>query len=181
MGSAFLVWDTTPASTGTRTALALLCFGSALLYATGYGINIAANAVGRLVPELAPTQPSLLIYFLDEHLGHILWHLGMVGVTVALTLAARAMDPARLSPGLAVAAAAYAFAYFTDAVEGQTVPLLLPISLVLVAALGWRRPASARPLLRRFVLLAHALALAMFAIWGVWQGGFPQFSEIWGI
>jgi hypothetical protein len=181
MGSAMLVWDATPAAVAPPSAAARLFLASALLYATGYGITLSANAIGRLVPELAPVQPSQLIYFLDEHLGHILWHLGMVGVTVALLLAAQDMRAVPLTLGPVLGAAAYAFAWFTDAVEGQTVPLLLPASLLLVMWL-WRGWISGKgSLIRTAFLLAHALALGLFGVWGFWRRGFPQFSDIWGI
>ena len=181
MGAALLAWDATGADSWSSPGPRRLLLGAALLYATGYGINLSANAIGRLIPEQAQVQPSILTYFLDEHLGHILWHAGMIGVTWALVLGARRLPAGRLSPALVVGAAAYAFAYFTEAVEGQTVPLLLPASIVFVVILGWRRVPGARSLVGCFVLLAHALALIQFVIWRVWQGGFPQFSDVWGL
>jgi hypothetical protein len=183
MGSALLVWDTTPASVARHPGLVALLLGSALLYATGLGINLSAHAIGRLIDETAPSQPAQLVYFLDEHLGHVLWHLGMIGVSVALLLGAVDAPP---GPGGAAAlwlgAPAYAFAYFTEAVEGQTVALLLPVSLLVVLGLLVRRlRVGPLPLLHRFMLVGHGLALAQFLTWRLWQGGFPQFSEVWGL
>lgn len=178
MGSAFLVWDTTPASALPRPRLVALLLLSALAYASGYGINLSANAAGRLLTGAAADDASRLIYFLDEHLGHILWHAGMVGATVGLGLAARTAEPARLTLAPALGAVAYSFAYFTDAVEGQTVPMLLPASVLIMGYFGTRPAPRGRPLLHWFILLAHGLALVQFGIWRLWQGGFPQFSEI---
>lgn len=181
MGAAFLVWDATSGDTSAPVGARRLLLASALLYATGYGINLSANAIGRLMNETARVQPALLTYFLDEHLGHILWHSGMLGTTAALVLAARRLPAARLGAMPIIGALAYSFAWFTEAVEGQTVPLLLPASLLFVTVLGWGRLPGARSVIGRFVLLAHLSALVMFAIWRVWQGGMPQFSDVWGI
>jgi hypothetical protein len=181
MGSALLVWDAIPLDPRREPGARRLLLASSVCYATGYGINLAANAIGRLLPELAPTQPSVLTYFLDEHLGHILWHLGMVGVTAALVQAPTTLGAGRLSWGPGLGAAGYAFAYFTDAVEGQTVALLLPCSLLFAASLTYGPLRDRRTALHRFVLLGHSLALLLFAIWYFWQGGFPQFSDVWRI
>jgi hypothetical protein len=184
MGSVMLVWDATPAGQGTGHASRRLLLASALLYTTGFGVNLAANAIGRWLSERAPVQPSMLTYFLDEHLGHVLWHLGMIGATLALLLAARSLPPVpsvlRLGPGPLLGAVAYAFAYFTDAVEGQTVPLLLPVCVLLVGGLLAGAPGS-RSIIGRFVLVAQGVALLFFLVWLFWQGGFPQFSDVWGI
>ncbi|MDX2119796.1 MAG: hypothetical protein SF070_01910 [Gemmatimonadota bacterium] len=56
--------------------------------------------------------------------------------------------------------------------------LLLPYSLGIVGILGAGRH---RPAVHQFLLLGHGLALAQFLLWSVWQGGFPQFSDVWGL
>jgi hypothetical protein len=178
MGSAWLVWDSTADSGRNQPGLVALLLLSALLYATGYGINLSANAIGRLVDELAHTQPSRLIYFLDEHLGHVLWHAGMIGTTTALILSDRFAGARPLTLRAVLGAIGYSFAYFTEGVEGQTVAMLLPFSVIVVAALARPTP-TGRPLCHRYFLLAHALALVQFAVWAAWQGGFPEFSQVW--
>ena len=180
MGSALLVFDATEGSDADRTLAQRLLLASATLYSMGLGINLSANAIARFLDEKLPTQPAALTYFLDEHLGHIVWHLGMVGVSAALLLAARSLPERRLGPATVIGAVAYAFAWFTDAVEGQTVPLLLTVSLIFTAVLVGRQ-AVARSLIGRFLLLAHVCALLLFATWFVWQGGFPQFTEVWSL
>ena len=180
MGSALLVFDATQTGDSQQTVARRLLLASAAAYCTGLGINLAANAIGRLLDEHAAVQPAMLTYFLDEHLGHIVWHLGMAGVSAALLLASQTLPAQRLGPGTALGALAYAFAWFTDAVEGQTVPLLLPISVVFLATSFWRR-AGARSLIGRFFFLGHLTALLLFAIWWLWRGGFPQFTEVWSL
>ena len=181
MGSAFLVFDSTDrSSVADRTLARRLLLASAGLYSMGLGINLSANAIARFLDESLPTQPAALTYFLDEHLGHIVWHLGMVGVSAALLLAARGLPERRLGVATVMGALAYAFAWFTDAVEGQTVPLLLTTRVIFTAILLVQH-AAARSLIGRFLLLGHGCALILFGIWFVWQGGFPQFTEVWSL
>lgn len=186
VGTALFAWTGTPIATRSRWPGSLTGLVAAgLLYTTGYGINLAANAIGRILERDLTLPGAHLTYFRDEHLGHILWHLGVVGLTLSLLPAARGAPPERLTQLESFGAAAYSVAYFTDAVEGQTVPLLLPVSVVLVGflLLGRRRPTfafGATPA-ARFFFLGQLLALGQFLTWRVWQGGFPQFSAIWNI
>ncbi|HEY0305941.1 MAG TPA: hypothetical protein VGC44_13305 [Longimicrobiales bacterium] len=179
MGSALLVFDATYGYDGDQTAARRVLLASAAAYSTGLGINLAANAIARLYDQRSP-QAYALTYFLDEHLGHVVWHLGMAGVTAALFLVSRALPPGRLGPATLIGALAYAFAWFTDGVEGQTVPLLLSASVLFLVVLLMHRVAR-RSLIGRFLLLGHGSALLLFAIWWVWQDGFPQFTEIWSL
>jgi hypothetical protein len=180
MGGALLVFDAACPNDSEQTAARRILLASAAAYCIGLGINLAANAIGRLLYEQQPRQAFALMYFLDERLGHIVWHLGMVGVSTALLLASRALPPGRLSAANVFGALAYAFAWFTDAVEGQTVPLLLTVSVLFTVALLIDRVAG-RSLIGRFLLLGHAGALLLFATWWLWQGGFPQFTEVWSL
>lgn len=185
VGAAWRVWLALPGAMGpAATAPRGLFLGSGLLYALGLGVNLSANAIARPVAEFAGSAAQALTYFLDERLGHVLWHVGTIGMAVALILGARAAALEPLRPRTLAGALAYAFAYFADAVEGQTVPLMLPTSLVLVTALAAGRARSsgtARGPAGTFFTAAHVVALAFFSIWYVWQGGFPQFSELWGL
>jgi len=77
-----------------------------------------------------------------------------------------------------VGAIAYGFTYFASGVEGQTVPLALPFCIAL-AVWGIASAARGRALgpTRSFFTGAALVSLLFFAIWGIWQRGFPEFSH----
>ena len=166
----------------TAALTTLLLMFSSLLYAQGQGMNLAANAVARHLVGLEGTSLYRLDYLFDETLGHLLWHTGVVGISLALILLAQGLAaPAR--PALTVPGGiAYGFTYFTDGVEGQTVPLLLPaavlMSLWLLSRGRWRLGNVAQNPVWLFFLVGAAVALTLFAVWRIWQGSFVQFSEL---
>ena len=65
------------------------------------------------------------------------------------------------------------FTNFTNSVEGQT-----PILGIVVAVLflGWG--VVTRDGLGRVLLTAYGFSLLLFAAFGIWQGGFPEFSKL---
>lgn len=123
-----------------------------------------------------------LTYLLDERLGHWLWHAG--AVAIAFGLAATASPARPPDPGWRLAALGgllFGFTWFADAVEGQTVPFMLPASGLLLAVVFRSRrrrgPVAGSPVVT-FLLVAAAVALALFLTWGAWHGGFPEFSRL---
>jgi uncharacterized membrane protein len=62
-------------------------------------------------------------------------------------------------------------------IEGTTKFLGLPFAVlaVITGFLLWRNPARRTSLLA-FFLLGYLVALVLFAVWGIWQGGLPEFS-----
>ncbi len=187
LGSVAYVWlgfdRPRPAATGIDGPL-LLLLAAGLLYTSGHGINLSANAIARM-PDLHTGTPAFrLTYFLDEHLGHVLWHLGVIGLTGGLLWAGHRSEPAPPHPLLLLGAPAFAFAYFTDAVEGQTVPLMGPAALALLVTLFFTargRSVAAHHPVRRFFIPGLGGALLLLAVWAIWQGGVPQFSEVWDL
>jgi len=157
----------------------LLLAGFAL-YTSGHGINLAANAIARHLLGQFGSPLYRLTYFLDEHLGHLLWHAGVLVVSVGFLAPRLRPTAVRLVP-VVVGGLCFGFAYFTDAVEGQTVPMMLPAAIV-VPFVSWMRFRGAdttshtNPVLL-FYAVGYAFALISFAVWLAWQGGFPQFSE----
>lgn len=159
-----------------------LMLASSLLYAGGQGMNLAANAIARHLTDQETTPLFHLTYFFDETLGHIIWHAGMVGITVALLVRTQFHQGFGSQALCFLGAALFSFAYFTDAVEGQTVFMLLPAAIIIVIWLGFRRlrlrgPMGKNPV-NLFFLSGYAMALLLCLIWGIWQGGFPQFSKL---
>jgi hypothetical protein len=154
-----------------RIAL-VVAFLAALAYVDGHGIHIAANAINGADPTGAAGDRTELW---DERIGHIVWHLGWFGLLLAFCLAERAGLPQRYDRRLAApSVAALGFTLFTSSVEGQTWPLMLSAGAGFVA---WALVAR-RPLLVRCAA-AFALAAALVAVWAIWQGGVPEFTEVW--
>ena len=149
-------------------------FLAALAYVDGHGIHMAANAINGADPIGEAGDRAELW---DERIGHIDWHLGWFGLLLAVCLAERGRPgpaPGRLES--AVGVAALGFTLFTSTVEGQTWPLMLAAGAGFVA---WAAVAR-RPLLLRCAA-AFALAAALVAVWAIWQGGVPEFTEVWDV
>ena len=152
------------AARASRLAWTVFWF-AAVLYTQGHGIHLAANSVGNV----APGEPA---YLWDEHVGHYLWYTGfaLLVATLAATLAERRP---RGGLGAHLLALLVGFTNFTNSVEGQT-----PILGIVVAVLflGWGF--VTRDGLGRVLLTAYGFSLLLFAAFGIWQGGFPEFSKL---
>jgi hypothetical protein len=161
----------------------------AALWVLGQGMHLSANSIDNLIEGLArrqvvdirPTDIYQLAYFFDEHLSHYLWHLGVLGLG-ALLIYREARHPSSATTAwwaASVAGLLYGFLYFCIFLEGQTVALGLPCALALVAfgLISARRKLAQRPVLA-FFFIACSLALLLFAGWGVYWRGFPQFSDV---
>jgi hypothetical protein len=151
-----------------RTAL-VLALVATLLYVDGHGIHLAANSVANESPT---GEAEHTAHFWDERFSHVEWHLGLIGLIGAFSLAERA--PVRPIAGRIQGATAILLGVtlFTSTVEGGTWWLALAATGVFGAwALRERRP----------ILVAWAAAFVVAAvligIWALWQGGMPQFSE----
>ncbi len=152
------------ASRGTWTGF----WFATVLYTQGHGIHLSANSIGNVLPGEDPA----VVHLWDETVGHYLWYLGFALIVVAL---AAALAERRARGGLAghLLAAAVGFTHFTNSVEGQT-PYLGIATALIFAGWGW----WTRDGMGRYLLSAYALSLALFAGFGLWQGGFPEFSEL---
>ena len=138
---------------------------AAVLYTQGQSIHLAANSVGNA----APGEPA---HLWDERVGHYLWYLGfaLVVATLATALADRRY---RGGWGAQVLALLVGFTHFTNSVEGQT-PVLGIVTASVFALWGL----LTRDSLGRVLLTAYGFSLVLLAAFGVWQGGFPEFSEL---
>jgi hypothetical protein len=141
--------------------LGRVLFGlGALVYTQGHGIHLAANSVNN-------AAGGRVAHLWDEDVGHWIWYLGL---TLLVTALVRALPPLGLSIWSAVGAALAGFTWFDNTVEGG-VPYLGIAAAILVGGYAWRRrvaPATA----------AYGLALVLLITWGIWQRGFPQFSQL---
>lgn len=169
----------------------------------GHSIHLAANAIagysaggdGDLAEVGGHTgAPGGLIYFLDEHWGHIELHLAFLIMAALFIARARPLQRGDASPpsplteklGLLVATLAYGVLLAGDAVEGQTVPLMFPAAIVLCVWGLWPylrrdlRPAGAVPisLQRRFFAASLGVTAASLLVYGLVMDGYPELTAL---
>jgi hypothetical protein len=82
----------------------------------------------------------------------------------------RALPPLGLSAWAVVGAAVAGFTWFDNTVEGG-VPYLGIAAAILVGGYAWHRRAAP-------IVAAYGFALLLLITWGIWQRGFPQFSQL---
>lgn len=161
----------------------------AAFWAAGQGMHLAANSINNLIGALAEgqvidvtaTDIHTLTYFYDEHLSHYLWHIGFVGLSAVLVYREWRKPAGETTAWWAVTLAGviHGFTNFCIFLEGQTVPLGLPFSalFVLFALIAQRKQFTRKPLLA-FFFITYLLAFLMLVGWGLYHGGFPQFSDV---
>lgn len=148
----------------TRRQWVLLGVG-VVLYVEGHGIHLGANSIGNVTP-------TELGHLWDEVVGHYVWYGGLCVVVGVLADALRVPRP---GPLRLLLAAGFGITWFTNSIEGGTPVLGVVVALVLVA---WSWPRRRQDGVALDVLVAYALSLALLAGFGLWQGGFPQFTEL---
>ncbi len=151
-----------------RGAIALALV-SGVAYANGHGIHLAANSIGAL---RQPHDAARLTDFWDEHVGHIEWHLGWLGVMAAFVLADRGRERFRPLAGLP-AAAMLGAALCAYTIEGQTWWMLPPAAVLAVAGAVWRRSHVAS-----VCALALVLGVLCLAGWALYWDGVPQITDV---
>lgn len=161
----------------------------AALWVEGQGIHLSANSIDNLIESLARNQVINvkttdiyhLTYFFDEHLSHYMMHIGMLGLA-ALLIYHEWRNPAGLATtwwAAILAGIIYGYIYFGIFIEGQKVALGLPFSLILVLfAIIWGRNKLAQRPLLAFFFITCLVALFLFTGWGLYWGGFPQFTDV---
>lgn len=152
------------ASRGTWTAYLLFV----ILYAEGKGLHVSANSISN---DLGSPHPAVVELW-DEKVGHYLWYAGFAGLVAVLASALADRRP-RGGALAYLCAAVVGFTHFTNSVEGQTAWFGIAVAVVFT---GWGL--FTRDGMGRYLLAAYALALTLFAVFGIWQGGFPEFSEL---
>lgn len=162
--AAFLLWLMRP-----RPWVVALAVVAGLLYTSGHGIHLAANSVAG-----QPLEPSVArtIYFWDERLGHIEWHLGWIGLLAAFVLADPDSGRLRLGVGLATISM-LGFALAGASVEGQTWWMVLAAAPLFAAWAATHRTHT--PLVVGAAVLVAALGILS---WAVYWGGMPQITEV---
>jgi hypothetical protein len=152
------------------------------LWADGHGIHMAANSISHLLDEANGGDTGRLTYFYDEVLGHYLWHIGFMGLTVLL-VAVEWPNPTLASANsvwpLGIAGFIYGLTFFLIVDEGQTTLVGVPFAVLFsVVGFAWgHRKLRSHPLLL-FFLVSYLVACLLFAAWGIYWGGLPEFSKV---
>ena len=149
-------------------------------------MHLSANAIARHLTPSKDLSLFVLNYSFDEIMGHIFWDSGIIILSLGIILVGFNIDQKKLSSPkqalILLASLIYGFTYFVNAVEGQTVFFTLPLAIAIPLAIWWtayrkRIQFSRNPVLLLF-LLSYIVALGLFLVWGIWQKGFPEFSEL---
>lgn len=159
----------------------------AAVWVLGHGMHLAANAISNglqgelLQPTSVPADAVALVHFFDEVLSHWLWHVGIVGLAWLL-IYAEWRRPAGLATvwWMAIlAGVVYGFTLFSIFVEAQTVALGLPFAAsVVVFGLAWARATLRQRPVLAFMATSCTVALVLLLGWGLYWGGFPEFSDV---
>ena len=155
------------ARTGTgRRGWALALLG-AMVFTQGQGLHLSSNAISF---TLGPENPA---YLWDEQVGHHLWFGGLTLLLVVVVHQVARL-PLRIGGKSLALAALVGLTWAANVVEGGAVPFGAALAVGLTAY-GWRlRHTDTGKLL----MLAFGWSLLLVAAYGVWQGGFPQPSEL---
>ena len=151
-------------------------------WASGQGMHLSANSIGHLLQDSMGVDINDLTYFYDETLSHIIWHLGIIGLS-ALLIYRQWKNPFSEEPSgsalVIVGGVLYGFTYFLTIVEGGTTVLGVPFALLAtVIILIWARDRLKQTPVVTFFFSAYLLATILFAIWAIRWGGLPEFSEV---
>lgn len=167
-------------SPGTGEVLLFLILAAA--WVEGHGIHLSSNSIGHWLKGIDNSSIKNLTDFYDEALSHYLWHASIMGLSALIIVRQRKNPSAGELPVLwipAIAGVIYGFTYFAIMIEGKTYPLGLPFALfVSLFILGWYRKSLRQQPALNFFLIAHLVALVLFALWAAMWGGFPQFSDV---
>jgi hypothetical protein len=165
---------------------------SLLLMVQGHAVHFAANAITGASEYGAPGWS--LAYFLDEHWGHVELHAAFIFLAAIFIFCGRSADAEANEPvlsrtekaGLWLASLAYGVLLAGDAVEGQTVPLMLPCAIVLCVwgfwpyVRGWGNSGVPTPisLYRRFFATSFGITAITLVTYRLITGGFPELSTL---
>jgi len=154
----------------------------AALWAEGQGMHLSANSIGHLVEKMKGTEAYALTYFYDEILSHYIWHLGIVGLSallIFLSWRSQVAEKPALLWLIILSGIIHGFSLFMIVIEGGTAPIGISFSvLATVFGLVWGRKKLRQQPLLLFFTVSYAIATVLFAGWGIYWGGLPQFSEL---
>lgn len=153
-----------------------------VLWVEGQAMHLAANSIGHWLVNFINEYVYHVAHFYDEILSHIIWHLGVAALSAQLIYRSWRYPYEDLSSRLileSIAGLIYGLTIFIMGIEGGTVLLLFPFSIlaaILSLILGWKMLREV-PVLT-FFLVGYTLAAVLYAGWGIYWGSFPQFSHL---
>lgn len=153
---------------GTSRAVWTWFWFATVLYTLGKGLHVSANSIGNTMDKPHPDVVDLW----DEVVGHYVWYGGFVLLVAVLAVALADRRP-RGGIGGYVLAAVVGFTWTTNSIEGRTPWLGLAASVIFT---GWGL--FTRDGMGRYLAATFGLSLMLLAGFGLWQGGFPEFSEL---
>jgi hypothetical protein len=163
-----------------KSTIVFLVF--AAIWVEGQAMHLAANSIGHWLSDLTGDQVYEVTYFYDEVLSHYIWHFGVIALSAQLIYRSWRKPFTDASSRLileSIAGIIYGFTIFIIGIEGGTVPLLFPFSvLAAITALIWGSGKFKSLPLLTFFLIGYALAALIFSAWGIYWGFFPQFSHL---
>jgi hypothetical protein len=154
----------------------------AALWVEGQGMHLTANSIRHLMGGIEGTDIATLSYFYDEVLSHYIWHFGIVGLSLLLIYRQWRSPFVEEMPGYwipVVSGIIHGFSLFVIVVEAQTAPLGIPYAVVMTLfGIIWGRKRFRNQPLLLFFFITGLVAVVLFAIWGIYWGGLPEFSEV---
>jgi glycosyltransferase involved in cell wall biosynthesis len=157
-----------------------------LSYVEGHGLHLSANSIARLLQGREGTNVFRATYFFDEIISHYIWISGLYLISIGLILFAfKLIFPPFVRKRmifLSSGAFFYGFTFTVEAIEGQTVIFSFPAAILgfiftFFLFLKGKRGQRKNPILL-FFMSAYFLCILLFLFWGIFQSGFPQFSEL---
>jgi hypothetical protein len=154
----------------------------AAIWVEGQGMHLAANSIGHFLDYDDGSQLSQITYFYDEILSHYFWHFGIVAISAQLIYRSWRYP---FSEGVShlfleiLAGIVYGITFFIIGIEGGTVPLTFSFAvLATLVCLIWGWNKYRQTPVVSFFLVGYGLAVLLGTVWGLYWGGFPQFSEL---
>jgi hypothetical protein len=148
----------------------------------GQGMHLAGNSIMHLLKGMEGTNIYNLGNFYDERLSHYLWHFGVVGLSGTLIYRQwrNPLVEGKATTWITVLAGIlYGFTFFAMVIEGATAPVGITFTvLVVIFMVIYGRKSLAQLPVLYFFLVACLLALILFASWGIYWKGLPEFSEV---
>ncbi len=177
-----------------RRAETIIFLVLAALWVEGQGMHLASNSVDNLLQGKGPAEivaaiqtlgvaitgsgVGVLTYFYDEVLSHYLWHAAMMALA-ALLMYRQWRNPFSEGAGgfgyPVGAGVLYGVSHGLVALEGETLPIAIPFSvLVVIFAVVWGRTQFRRQPLMTFFTVAFGVALLVFLAWWLAWGCFAS-------
>lgn len=163
-----------------RSMIVFMILGA--VWVEGQGMHLAANSIGHWIAEAMGDEINQVTHFYDEVLSHYLWHFGVVALSAQLIYRQWRYPLSNQPPGLIqelTAGILYGLTIAIMGLEGGTVPLMFPFSILAVLlCILWGRGNFRQQKLITFFLIGYGISTLVFIIWGLIYGGFPQPSEL---